>query len=221
MDQTAGPTVPAPQASAPAVPRAGQAPGLSSDRVPGARLAHRCGVRRGRARGQRPVRLHAGRAVLRRGDPPSGVRLCGPAAAHAAAYPRRRAAWPQPDRDPDHPGAGRRGGRGRGRPVRRAVRRRPARPGAGHHHHGMHPFLLGADHVDNTTALDLLAWTVVLLGVTTALLRDRPRWWLGTGGHEPEASIGGCAAEVNGCGAAACGDGNDHGSSLPAPVPLG
>ena len=37
----------------------------------------------------------------------------------------------------------------------------------------MHPFLLGADHVDNTTALDLLAWTVVLLGVTTALLRDR------------------------------------------------
>jgi len=103
MDQTAGPTVPAPQASAPAVPRAGQAPGLSSDRIPGARLAHRCGVRRGRARGQRPVRLHAGRAVLRRGDPPSGVRLCGPAAAHAAAYPRRRAAWPQPDRDPDHP----------------------------------------------------------------------------------------------------------------------
>jgi len=48
-----------------------------------------------------------------------------------------------------------------------------------------------------------------------------PRWWLGNGGHEPEASVGGCAAEVNGCGAAACGDGNDHGSSLPAPVPLG
>jgi len=42
------------------------------------------------------------------------------------------------------------------------------------------PFLLGADHVDNTTALDLLAWTVVLLCVTTALpgrghpLRARP-----------------------------------------------
>jgi len=31
MDQTAGPTVPAPQA---AVPRAGQAPGSFSDRVP-------------------------------------------------------------------------------------------------------------------------------------------------------------------------------------------
>jgi 4-amino-4-deoxy-L-arabinose transferase-like glycosyltransferase len=43
------------------------------------------------------------------------------------------------------------------------------------------PILLGADHVDNTTAPDLLAWTVVLLCVTTALLRDRPRWWLGAG----------------------------------------
>ena len=40
------------------------------------------------------------------------------------------------------------------------------------------PVLLGADHVDNTTALDLLAWAVALLCVTTALLRDRPRWWL-------------------------------------------
>jgi 4-amino-4-deoxy-L-arabinose transferase-like glycosyltransferase len=43
------------------------------------------------------------------------------------------------------------------------------------------PVLLGADHVDNTTALDLLAWAVALLCVTTALLRDRPRWWLGAG----------------------------------------
>ncbi len=43
------------------------------------------------------------------------------------------------------------------------------------------PVLLGADHVDNTTALNLLAWTVVLLWVTMALLRDRPRWWLGAG----------------------------------------
>jgi 4-amino-4-deoxy-L-arabinose transferase-like glycosyltransferase len=43
------------------------------------------------------------------------------------------------------------------------------------------PVLLGADHVDNTTALDLLAWAVVLLCVTLALLRDRPRWWLGAG----------------------------------------
>ena len=43
------------------------------------------------------------------------------------------------------------------------------------------PVLLGADHVDNTTSLDLLAWTAVLLCVTTALLRHRPRWWLGAG----------------------------------------
>ena len=43
------------------------------------------------------------------------------------------------------------------------------------------PVLLGADHVDNTTPLDLLAWTAVLLCVTTALLRHRPRWWLGAG----------------------------------------
>jgi 4-amino-4-deoxy-L-arabinose transferase-like glycosyltransferase len=43
------------------------------------------------------------------------------------------------------------------------------------------PVLLAADHVDNTTPLDLLAWTIVLLCVTTALLRHRPRWWLGAG----------------------------------------
>jgi hypothetical protein len=41
--------------------------------------------------------------------------------------------------------------------------------------------LVGADHIGNTTSLDLLAWTAVLLCVTTALLRDRPRWWLGAG----------------------------------------
>jgi hypothetical protein len=41
--------------------------------------------------------------------------------------------------------------------------------------------LVGADHIGNTTALDLLAWTAVLLCVTTALLRDRPHWWLGAG----------------------------------------
>ena len=40
------------------------------------------------------------------------------------------------------------------------------------------PVLLAADHVDNTTPLDLLAWTAVLLCATTALLRHRPRWWL-------------------------------------------
>jgi 4-amino-4-deoxy-L-arabinose transferase-like glycosyltransferase len=41
--------------------------------------------------------------------------------------------------------------------------------------------LLGAVHIGNTTPYDLLAWAVVLLCVVTALLRDRPRWWLGAG----------------------------------------
>ena len=43
------------------------------------------------------------------------------------------------------------------------------------------PVLMGADHNGNTTPYDLLAWAVVLLCVATALLRDRPRWWLGAG----------------------------------------
>jgi hypothetical protein len=43
------------------------------------------------------------------------------------------------------------------------------------------PVLLGAAHIANTTPLDLLAWTAVLLCVAAALLRDRPRWWLGAG----------------------------------------
>jgi hypothetical protein len=43
------------------------------------------------------------------------------------------------------------------------------------------PVLLGACHIGNTTPYDLLAWAVVLLCVATALLRDRPRWWLGAG----------------------------------------
>jgi len=43
------------------------------------------------------------------------------------------------------------------------------------------PVLLGADHSANTTPLDLLAWTVVVVCVSTALLRDRPGWWLGAG----------------------------------------
>jgi hypothetical protein len=33
----------------------------------------------------------------------------------------------------------------------------------------------------HTTPLELLAWAVVLLCVATALLRHRPRWWLGAG----------------------------------------
>jgi 4-amino-4-deoxy-L-arabinose transferase-like glycosyltransferase len=43
------------------------------------------------------------------------------------------------------------------------------------------PILIGADHLGNTTPIELLAWALVLLCVTTALLRDRPRWWLGAG----------------------------------------
>jgi 4-amino-4-deoxy-L-arabinose transferase-like glycosyltransferase len=43
------------------------------------------------------------------------------------------------------------------------------------------PVLLGSDHIGNTTPLDLLAWTAVLLCVCMALLRDRPRWWLVAG----------------------------------------
>jgi hypothetical protein len=43
------------------------------------------------------------------------------------------------------------------------------------------PVLLGAVHIGNTTPYDLLAWAVVLLCVATAVLRDRPRWWLGAG----------------------------------------
>lgn len=41
--------------------------------------------------------------------------------------------------------------------------------------------LLGAVHIGNTTPYDLLAWALVLLCVVTALLRGRPRWWLGAG----------------------------------------
>ncbi len=43
------------------------------------------------------------------------------------------------------------------------------------------PVFLGAMHVGNTTPYDLLAWTVVTVCVATALLRGRPRWWLGAG----------------------------------------
>src|SRR3984957_5014871 len=43
------------------------------------------------------------------------------------------------------------------------------------------PVLLGAVHIGNTTPLDLLAWTAILLCVSTALLRHRPRWWLTAG----------------------------------------
>ncbi|MGH3259509.1 MAG: glycosyltransferase family 39 protein, partial [Streptosporangiaceae bacterium] len=43
------------------------------------------------------------------------------------------------------------------------------------------PIVIGAVHIGNTTPLDLLAWAAVLLCVSTALLRSRPRWWLAAG----------------------------------------
>jgi 4-amino-4-deoxy-L-arabinose transferase-like glycosyltransferase len=43
------------------------------------------------------------------------------------------------------------------------------------------PTVYALAHLGITEPLDLLAWAVVLLCVTTALLRDRPRWWLGAG----------------------------------------
>lgn len=43
------------------------------------------------------------------------------------------------------------------------------------------PIFLGAMHIGNTTPYDLLAWTLVTVCAATALLRDRPRWWLGAG----------------------------------------
>ena len=43
------------------------------------------------------------------------------------------------------------------------------------------PIVIGATHIGNTTPPDLLAWAAVLLCVTMALLRHRPRWWLGAG----------------------------------------
>src|SRR5262249_28543996 len=43
------------------------------------------------------------------------------------------------------------------------------------------PLVLALAHLDVTESSDLLAWAVVLLCVTTALLRDRPRSWLVAG----------------------------------------
>ncbi len=43
------------------------------------------------------------------------------------------------------------------------------------------PVVIGAAHESTTTPLDLLAWTVVLLTVTLALLHDKPRWWVAAG----------------------------------------
>src|SRR5580658_8748955 len=43
------------------------------------------------------------------------------------------------------------------------------------------PVIFVSVHVDNTTPLDLLFWAAVVLFAATALLRGRPRWWLGAG----------------------------------------
>ena len=43
------------------------------------------------------------------------------------------------------------------------------------------PVLSGSVHIANTTPFDLLAWTAVLVCVATAVLRNRPRWWLAAG----------------------------------------
>jgi 4-amino-4-deoxy-L-arabinose transferase-like glycosyltransferase len=43
------------------------------------------------------------------------------------------------------------------------------------------PVFLGSVHVGNTTPYDLLAWTAITVCAATALLRGRPRWWLGAG----------------------------------------
>ena len=43
------------------------------------------------------------------------------------------------------------------------------------------PVIFVSIHVDNTTPLDLLFWAAVVLCAATALLRRRPRWWLGAG----------------------------------------
>jgi 4-amino-4-deoxy-L-arabinose transferase-like glycosyltransferase len=43
------------------------------------------------------------------------------------------------------------------------------------------PLVLALAHLGITEPLDLLAWAVVLLAAGTAVLEDRPRWWLGAG----------------------------------------
>ncbi len=108
-----------------------------SDRVPLLAWVIARDIRGGRARGERPVRLPAGRAVLHRRGAPSRVRLRRPATAGPAADPDHRHTRRQPDGHQDHPGAGGRVHRDHGGQVRRAVRRGPARPGARRPHHGV------------------------------------------------------------------------------------
>jgi hypothetical protein len=181
MDQAADPAVPAPQTAVPAVPLAGQEPGSFSARVPALAwliaaafvavelaVSGRYGfmqdelyfveASRHLAFGyvdQPPLTPLLTRVAELPGLSPTAIRvipaLAGGAVVIAAA--RFAALF----------GAGRLGR------VLAALAMACA------------PVLLGSDHVDNTTSLSLLAWTVALLCVTTALLRDRPRWWLGAG----------------------------------------
>jgi Dolichyl-phosphate-mannose-protein mannosyltransferase len=181
MDQAAGPTVPTLRAGVPAFPQAGQAPGLSSDRVPAlawliaaAFVAVEVAVSglygfmqdelyfveasRHLAFGyvdQPPLTPLLTRVAELPGLSPTAIRIIPALAGGAVVVAAARFAALF--------GAGRLGR------VLAALTM------------ACTPVLLGAGHVDNTTALDLLAWTVVLLCVTTALLRDRPRWWLGAG----------------------------------------
>jgi 4-amino-4-deoxy-L-arabinose transferase-like glycosyltransferase len=43
------------------------------------------------------------------------------------------------------------------------------------------PVVYALAHLGITEPYDLLAWVVVLVCVSTAVLRDRPRWWPGAG----------------------------------------
>jgi Dolichyl-phosphate-mannose-protein mannosyltransferase len=181
MDQATGPTGPAPQAAVPAVPQAGQAPGSSRDRVPALAwliaaafvavelaVSGRYGfmqdelyfveASRHLAFGyvdQPPLAPLLTRVAELPGLSPTAIRIIPALAGGAVVVAAARFAALF--------GAGRLGR------VLAALTM------------ACSPVLLGADHVDNTTPLDLLAWTVVLLCVTTALMRDRPRWWLGAG----------------------------------------
>ena len=141
MDQTAGPTVPAPQA---AVPRAGQAPGSFSDRVPV--LAWLIAV-----------------AFV-------AVEL---AVSGRYGFMQDELYFVEASRH------------------------------------------LAFGYVDQPPLTPLLTRVAELPGLSPTAIRIIPAL---AGGA---VVVAGVPAEVNGCSAAACGDGNDHGSSLPAPVPPG
>ena len=177
MDQTVGPSVPTPRAGVPAVPQAGQAAGLSSDRVPA--LAWFT------AAAFVVVELVVGGRYRFMQDELYFVEATRHLAFGYVDQPPLTRVAELPDLSPTAiriiPALS-------GGAVVVAAARFAALFGTG----GLGrvlaalttactPVMLGPDHVDNTTALDLLAWTVVLLCVTTALLRDRPRWWLGAG----------------------------------------